>query len=47
VKKNKAPKKKKTPKKKKNTTKKETEKDAAAPPARVVRSLMDLISNGQ
>ena len=47
VKKNKAPKKKKTPRKKKTPLKKKQKKDAAAPPARVVRSLMDLISNGQ
>ena len=47
VKKNKAPKKKKTPKKKKNTTKKKQKKDDVAPPSRVVRSLMDLISDGQ
>jgi len=47
VKKNKALKKKKTPKKKKNTTEKEAEKRCCSSSARVVRSLMDLLSDGQ
>ena len=46
MKKNKAPKKKKTPKKKKIPLKRKQKKDAA-PLAKVVRSLMDLISDGQ
>lgn len=44
VKKKKPSKRKKTPKKKKTPAKKRQQRDAAAPPAKVVRSLMDLIS---
>ena len=42
--KKKASKKKKTPKKKKTLAKKKQKRDAAAPPAKVVRSLLDLLS---
>ena len=45
-KKKKAAKKKKTPKNKK-TLKKKQKKDATAPPAKVVRNLKDLFSDGQ
>ena len=47
-KKKKAPKKKKTPKKKKKTpVKKKLKKNVAAPPTQVVRSLFDMINDGQ
>ena len=42
--KKKASKKKKTPKKKKTHAKKRQKRDDAAPPAKVVRSLLDLLS---
>jgi hypothetical protein len=46
-KKKKSPKKKRSPKKKKTPLRKKQQKDAAAPPARVVRSLMDMFSGGK
>jgi hypothetical protein len=47
VNKKKAPKKMKTPKKKKTPVKKKLMKNAAAPPAQIVRSLFDMINDGQ